>query len=127
AVGLNARALAASRNGAGSLNQPTSQEADEAAVRSLVPRASDAWGRGDAESLAAAWAEDGELVTGDGSYHSGRPEIERYLRRLLTGPWKGSRFVATVTSIRFPRPDVAHFRSASITRGSIGSANTVRR
>jgi uncharacterized protein (TIGR02246 family) len=76
-------------------------------VRLLITQASDAWGKGDVESLAAVWAQDGELVAGDGSYHSGRPAIAKYLTQLLTGSWKGSRFVSSVTSVRFPRPDIA--------------------
>ena len=94
-------------------------EADEAALRSMIARASDAWGQGDAQVLAATWSEDGELVTGDGSFHSGRPEIEKYLARLFAGRWKGSRFVATVTSVRFPRPEVAlmHLDAALLRAG----------
>jgi uncharacterized protein (TIGR02246 family) len=85
----------------------TSFAADEAAVRALVTQSSDAWNRGDADSLSAVWAENGELVAGDGTYCNGRPEIAAYLTRLLTGSWKGSRFVASVTNVRFPQPDVA--------------------
>jgi uncharacterized protein (TIGR02246 family) len=88
-------------------SQSVSRQADEASVRLLVTQSSDAWKRGDVDSLAAVWAHDGELVAGDGSYHNGRPAIAKYLAQLLTGFWKGSRFVASVTSLRFPLPDVA--------------------
>jgi uncharacterized protein (TIGR02246 family) len=90
-----------------SVSQSAPRQADEASVRLLITQASNAWNRGDVDSLAAVWAQDGELVAGDGSYHNGRPEIAKYLTHLLTGFWKGSRFVASVTSVRFPRPDVA--------------------
>jgi len=92
---------------AGGSSQPASPASDEAAVRTLVTQGSDAWNKGDADRLAALWAENGDLVTGDGTYCNGRQEIAKLLSRLLTGAWKGSRFEASVTSVRFLRPDVA--------------------
>jgi uncharacterized protein (TIGR02246 family) len=96
-----------------------SRAADELAVRSLVATASEAWRRGDAVGAAAMWAEDGELVAGDGSYHVGRSQITAYLTGLLSGAWKGSRFVAEVSSVRFLGPDLAllHLNSAFIKAG----------
>jgi uncharacterized protein (TIGR02246 family) len=119
ATRFGASPLAANEDEPGRSAQPTSREAEEAAVRSLVTQGSDAWNRGDAAGLAALWAENGELVAGDGVYCNGRPEIAKYFTRLLTGSWKGSRFVASVTSVRFPRPDVAlmHLDSGFVLAG----------
>jgi uncharacterized protein (TIGR02246 family) len=89
------------------VSQSASRQEDEASVRLLISQAADAWNRGDVDRLAASWAQDGELVAGDGSYHNGRPQIAKYLTQLLTGSWKGSRFVSPVTSFQFRRPDIA--------------------
>jgi uncharacterized protein (TIGR02246 family) len=98
---------------------PTSRATDEAALRSLIATASEAWAKGDAQTLAGVWAEDGELIAGDGSYHVGRPRITEFLTRILGGPWKDSRFVADITSVRFVAPDLAllHLSSAFLKAG----------
>ena len=84
-----------------------SREAEEASVRALVTQMSDAWNRGDGIAAAALFAEDGELVSAAGTYWNGQAEIAKYLTHLLTGPLKGSRYIATVTSVRFLRQGVA--------------------
>lgn len=81
--------------------------ADEAALRSLLAQMVDAWDRADSAGLAAAFAEDGELVAGDGTLTSGRAEIERYFAELLTRLPKGTRFSAPVTGVRLVAGDVA--------------------
>src|SRR5262245_13695082 len=81
--------------------------ADEAALRSLLAQMIEAWDRGDSAGLAAAFTEDGELVAGDGTLSSGRPEIERYFAGLLARMPKGTRFTASVTGVRLVARDVA--------------------
>jgi uncharacterized protein (TIGR02246 family) len=83
---------------------------EEATVRGLYVRMNDGWNRGDGNDAAAVFAEDGEMVSGDGTYWNGRSEIAKYLTRALTGPVRGSRLVATVLDVRFLRPDVALMR-----------------
>jgi uncharacterized protein (TIGR02246 family) len=101
-----------------------SRSADEAALRSLIAAGGEAWNRGDAKGLASIWAEDGELVPGNGSYYVGRPQITDCLAALLSGPWKGSRFVFEVTSVRFLGTDVAvmHLNSAFLKAGELEPA-----
>jgi uncharacterized protein (TIGR02246 family) len=81
--------------------------ADDAALRALMAQMVEAWDRGDSAGLAAAFTEDGELVAGDGTLTSGRPEIERYFAGLLTRLPKGTAFAAPITSVRLLTSDVA--------------------
>src|SRR5262249_35249682 len=84
----------------------SARAADEAALRALMAQMVEAWDRGDSAGLAAAFAEDGELVAGDGTLTSGRGEIERYFAGLLTRLPRGTRFASAVTSVRFLARDV---------------------
>jgi uncharacterized protein (TIGR02246 family) len=108
AAGIGAAPMVANEEKAARRStQSASRPTDEASVRLLITQASDAWNSGDVDRLTAVWTLDGELVAGDGSHHNGRREIAKYLTHLLMGFWKGSRFAASVTGLRFLRPDVA--------------------
>lgn len=83
---------------------------DEAAIRALAARMTDAWNRGDASAFAATFVEDGELISGDGTHKVSRPEIERYTADLLLRGSKANRptlFRAQVIGVRFIDRDVA--------------------
>lgn len=82
----------------------SARHGDEAPIRALATHMTEAWNRGDARDFAAAFAEDGELISGDGTRSVGRQEIERYSARLLMKP---TQFTASVIAVRFIDPDVA--------------------
>jgi uncharacterized protein (TIGR02246 family) len=92
--------------------RPSLESADDAALRALMAQMTDAWNRGDSAALAATFAEDGEMVAGDGTLTSGRAKIERYLADLMTRLPKGTRFTAAVTGVRLVTPDVAVLSSS---------------
>ena len=79
-------------------------DGDEASIRELATHMIEAWNRGDASGFAAAFAEDGELISGDGTRLVGRSEIERYTARLLMKP---TQFSVSVIGVRFIDRDVA--------------------
>lgn len=82
----------------------SARDGDEAPIRALATHITEAWNRGDASGFAAAFAEDGELISGDGTRSVGRQEIERYTAHLLMKP---TQFTASVIGVRFIDRDVA--------------------
>lgn len=89
---------------ADSAQVPLVRDRDEASIRALAARMTEAWNRGDASGFAAAFADDGELISGDGTRFVGRQAIERYTARLLMKP---TQFSASVIGVRFIARDVA--------------------
>lgn len=83
------------------------QPADDAAVRVVVAQISDAWNRRDMRGAAAAFTADGTLISGNGTTKTGREAVERYLGEVAAALPNGTRFSATVTSVRFLERDVA--------------------
>jgi uncharacterized protein (TIGR02246 family) len=87
-----------------STQSSSARDGDATPIRALATRMTEAWNRGDASGFAAAFAEDGELISGDGTRSVGRQEIERYTARLLMKP---TQFIAVVIGVRFIDRDVA--------------------
>ena len=79
----------------------------ESKLQSLVQRVLDAWERGDGRALAAAFAEDGDVILFDGSCLHGRPQIEAVMQHLFDTTLKGTRCLAQVKALRFVTPEVA--------------------
>jgi uncharacterized protein (TIGR02246 family) len=75
-------------------------------VRELYNAMLESWDSRDAEAMAAAFAEDGEIVGFDGSRHTGRAQIAADMARLFVGHPTPS-YVAKVRSVRLPAPGVA--------------------
>ena len=96
----------ASFNSAWAVEPSLSQEAREAPIRALHTQMIEAYNRGDATGASSAFAPDGALITGDGTRLVSPPEIERYLSGLLAKLPKGTRFIATVTDVRFVGRDI---------------------
>src|SRR5262245_30672415 len=99
-VGGDAASAASATGGAPTLPA----QADEVAVRALATRMIEAWNRGDAGGFAEAFAEDGELISGDGTRLVGRQEIEQYIARILMSR---IRFSSAVIGVRLIHPDIA--------------------
>lgn len=89
---------------------------DEAEIRALLQRLSEAWG--DADAFAAVFTEDAEYITFDGSMVKGRVAIAESHRPLFEGIMRGSRLAGKPPTVRFLTPDVAlvHGKGAVIQR-----------
>jgi uncharacterized protein (TIGR02246 family) len=100
-------AVAVSTNLARAAEPSPSGEARETPIRALHAQMIEAYNRGDAAGASLSFASDGALISGDATRLVAPPEIERYLSRLLAKLPKGTQFIATVTDVRFPAPDIA--------------------
>jgi uncharacterized protein (TIGR02246 family) len=66
----------------------------------------EAWGKGDATSVAAAFTPDTTFVV-PGTLISGRDELREYLAQAFLGPAKGTNVKEEIVSARCVAPDVA--------------------
>ena len=105
-------AAAASARPTAGAGRAALREADEAAVRALAARLVEAWNGADSRGLADVFAEDGDLIAGDGKLTSGRAAIESYFAHLLETMPRGTRFRLTVTNVRPVAPGVALLSSS---------------
>ncbi len=79
---------------------------DERAIRAMVASFVAAFNRGDAETLAAQWLPDGDVVTASGEMIKGREAIQRQFERVLAE--RGHpKLSSKILAIRFLGPDVA--------------------
>jgi uncharacterized protein (TIGR02246 family) len=113
-VGLPSAAIAAPSPQSGAPTRSAQGQSegalDEAAIRALAARMTEAWNREDSRDFAALFVEDGELISGDGTHKTGRREIERYTADLLLRGAKANRptlFSSEVVGVRFIDRDVA--------------------
>jgi uncharacterized protein (TIGR02246 family) len=88
-------------------HEPTTNPADEAAVRGLYQQLMDGWNRGSGDAFGAVFTEDGDLVAFDGTHFVGRKEIAPFHQQLFDKWMKGTRLVGQVNYVRFLSPDVA--------------------
>src|SRR5579859_3734323 len=79
----------------------------EKEIRARAQEFSAAWKKHDAALVAAFYAPDGELVTGEGKTYSGRDAFEEVLRGACDGGLKDSTFAWTVEKVKLVKPDVA--------------------
>ena len=84
---------------------------DETAIRSIPEQIMSAWTQGDGDGIAAVFAEDADVIVGDGSYWQGRAAIAANFEAQFGGWLKGTRVVAEVQSVRFLTDDVALMRA----------------
>jgi uncharacterized protein (TIGR02246 family) len=79
----------------------------------------DGWNKGDGDSFASPFAEDGDLVGFDGTHLNGRQQIASFHQQLLDTYVKGSRLVGKIRNVRFLTPDVAimHVVGGTIMKG----------
>lgn len=90
------------------LSAPQSDSAaDEAAIRALVDRLLDAWGRGDGRTYGSLFTDDADYVAFDGSRRIGRTAIADEHQQLFDTWLKGTRLVGQVEGVRFLGADVA--------------------
>jgi uncharacterized protein (TIGR02246 family) len=84
-----------------------SHEVEASPLRNLLQQVLDAWERGDGRALAAAFADDGDVVFFDGSHLHGGPQIAAALQHLFDTALKDTRCLAQVKALRFVTPEVA--------------------
>lgn len=115
--------FSASAGGWGSEGEPGVGLSDEAAVRALYGQLMEGWNAGRAETFAAPFAEDGDLVAFDGGHFRGREEIISFHRPLFERWLRGTRLVGRVESVRFLSPEVAvmHCVGGTVARGQSSS------
>ncbi len=82
-------------------------EVEASPLRNLLQQVLDAWERGDGRALAAAFAEDGDVILFDGSHLNGGLQIAAVMQHLFDTALKGTRCLAQVKALRFVTPEVA--------------------
>lgn len=92
---------------------------DEGAIRSIVQSASDAWNRGDAESFAAHYAENGDFTNVIGQQLYGKEAFIAQHAKIFSTIYKGSHNELVVSKITFLRPDVALVDIDGILKGAL--------
>ncbi len=85
------------------------KSADSSAIRTLCQQLNEAWG--DADAFAAAFTEDADYITFDGTHTRGRAAIAEVHRPLFEGFMKGSRLTGQTPTVRFLAPDIALIHS----------------
>ncbi|GAA0458485.1 hypothetical protein Aca07nite_64860 [Actinoplanes capillaceus] len=78
----------------------------EAAVREVVTKVHEAWGKNDADLFVADYADDA-TATMPGSFMDSRAKIHGSLSFLFSGPMKGTRASEVVRSVRFLNDETA--------------------
>ena len=100
-----------------SAGQPTDVRVmEEDAIRALLERLCDAWGRGDATAYAACFTDDSDYVTYNGIHLRGRQENEQFHGALFRGVLKGTKISATVEGLNFLSPEIALVRTLGVGR-----------
>ena len=77
----------------------TAAHPHDAAIRTLYVQLLDGWNRRSGAAVAAAFADDGDIIGFDGSHHSGRLSIASDLRRLF-GTHRTPAYVGLIRSVR---------------------------
>ena len=100
-------------------DETTGNATDEAAIRDLLQRLIDDWGRGDGEAYGSRFTEDADYVSFDGSHTKGRAEISSSHQQLFDTWLEGTRLVGQVKGVRFLSPDVSliHAAGGTVMRG----------
>jgi uncharacterized protein (TIGR02246 family) len=80
---------------------------DEASVRAIPQKITEAWNNGKEDGIAGVYAHDGTLVAGHGVVLQGRAQIARYHDEIFATAFKATRLTVKITSVRFLDQDVA--------------------
>ena len=84
----------------------TSAHPHDAEIRALYIQYLDGWNRRSGAGVAAGFADDGDVIGFDGSYHSGRLSIASDLRRIFSSHQTPA-YVGLIRSVRPMAPGVA--------------------
>ncbi|MET7459693.1 SgcJ/EcaC family oxidoreductase [Nonomuraea sp. NPDC005501] len=89
------------------MNHQRTTEADTAAVRHLLERSCEAWGRGDGAAYGELFTDDATDVTFVGTVYQGGEEIGRAHQALFDSFLKDTRLAMEILDIRFYGADTA--------------------
>jgi uncharacterized protein (TIGR02246 family) len=78
------------------------------------------------KALAVLYADDATLVNRQGMFFKDRADILRDHQESHAAHFRNATFTATITSVRFPHPDVAVIRHNSFITGALDSAGNPR-
>jgi uncharacterized protein (TIGR02246 family) len=84
----------------------TATDADAGAIAALTQKVSSSWAKGDADTFASVFADDGTMILA-GVYCQGRDEVRDFMAKAFDGPYRGTQVTGTPISIRKLAPDVA--------------------
>jgi uncharacterized protein (TIGR02246 family) len=85
----------------------TASMTDEDMLDAQLDAFETAWAAGDAKAIADTFVADGDFVDPSGTMFEGKDAIEKRYQGLLGTTYKGTQVALTMTSSRFPSPDVA--------------------
>lgn len=85
-----------------SLKPPTFT--DEAALRRVPERTTEAWANHDANAFADAFTADAEVIIA-GTYLRGRDEVRSYISAAFSGPIKGTTVISDPVSVEYLNAD----------------------
>jgi uncharacterized protein (TIGR02246 family) len=77
---------------------------DEAALRIVPERTTEAWANHDARAFAETFTADTKVVIA-GSYLEGRDQVRAYMSAAFSGPIKGTTVVSDPVSVEYISPD----------------------
>lgn len=86
---------------------PSSDLANDAAIRELYAQFTAAWNAHDPKKMASFWALDGDVTEPDGMVAKGRDEVEKHFASEQEAAFKDSTLKLTVDSIWFISAEVA--------------------
>jgi uncharacterized protein (TIGR02246 family) len=84
----------------------TSAHPNDAQIRALYAQFLDGWNRRSGAAVAAAFADDGDIIGYDGTHHHGRLAIAADFRQIFAGHQTAT-YVAVIRSVRPVAPGVA--------------------
>src|SRR3712207_4436739 len=84
----------------------TSAHPNDSQIRALYAQFLDGWNRRSGAAVAAAFADDGDIIGYDGTHHHGRLAIDADFRQIF-GTHPTAAYVAVVRSVRPVAPGVA--------------------
>jgi len=99
-------------------SQPSSVEAESAAIKQVCADFSENFSRHDAHGVAMTFAEDADFTNMGGRHSHGREEIEKWFAALFRGNLKDSLRTDTVRSIRFFTPELAAVDAETVITGT---------
>ena len=98
----------------------TSAHPNDAQIRALYAQFLDGWNRRSGAAVAAAFADDGDIIGYDGTHHHGRLAIAADFRQIF-GSHPTAAYVAVIRSVRPVAPGVAVQADASAIGSLLGA------
>ena len=81
-------------------------DADAGAIAALTQQVSTAWAKGDADTFADVFVEDGTMILA-GVFCQGKDEVRDYMAKAFAGPYQGTQVTGQPIGIKALGPDAA--------------------